>query len=88
MKVSTGVYLYQNFHTAHFQYVQFIICQLYLNKAVKIYLKKKKTGVLVSSHEASLTRSVLTGLVRGSGTPEAQGTNAQMHQATTDMLPS
>ena len=35
-----GAYICQNFQNVHFKYVQFIVCQLHLNKAV---FKNKKS---------------------------------------------
>lgn len=31
----TGAYIYQNFQTVHFKYVQFIVTSIQLNQAVK-----------------------------------------------------
>ena len=40
----------QTFHIVHFKYVQFVVCQLYLNTVVKnLFLTKKKKETLLDS---------------------------------------
>lgn len=39
----TGVYMSQNLSNCHFKYVQFILCQFYLNKAVNFLECEKES---------------------------------------------
>lgn len=44
----TGTYIYQNFQTVHFKYVQFIICQYNSIKLLKLLINQKKVNFLCS----------------------------------------